>query len=130
MTRVVTFGTFDVFHAGHLHILERARQLGTWLGVGLSTDAFSFEKKGRLPLYAYEERRRILAALRCVDAVFAEESLALKAEYLKRCRADVLVMGDDWRGKFDDLGSLCKVVYLPRTPSVSTTALIERIRAE
>ena len=128
MKRVITFGTFDVFHAGHLNLLERARQLGDWLGVGVSTDELNRAKKGRRPVYGFDERRRILAALRCVDEVFAEESLEQKRDYLKRYRADILVMGDDWRGRFDEFSDLCKVVYLPRTPSISTTATIERIR--
>ena len=128
MTRVITFGTFDMFHVGHLSILERARSLGSHLAVGVSTDALNEAKKGRPPVYAYAERLRIVAALRCVDETFAEESLEQKREYLRRHRADVLVMGDDWRGKFDEFGDLCRVVYLPRTPSISTTATIERIR--
>ena len=129
MTRVVTFGTFDVFHVGHLSILERAKQLGDWLAVGISTDELNRAKKGRLPFYGFDERRRIVAALRCVDEVFPEESLEQKRGYLQRYRADVLVMGDDWRGRFDEFGDLCRIVYLPRTPSISTTATLERIQS-
>ena len=128
MTRVITFGTFDMFHIGHLAILERARAAGDHLTVGLSTDALTYDKKSRYPIYSFAERRRILEALRCVDAVFAEESLENKARYLREHRADVLIMGDDWRGRFDDLQSICRVEYLPRTPSISTTETIERIR--
>lgn len=128
MTRVITFGTFDMLHLGHLNILERARTLGTHLTVGVSTDALNESKKNRPTVYSYQERARIVAALRCVDEVFAEESLELKREYLKQYRSDVLVMGDDWSGRFDQFSDLCKVVYLPRTPSISTTATIERIR--
>lgn len=126
--RVLTFGTFDVFHVGHLRILERARALGDRLVVGVSTDALNESKKGRPPVYRQEERVEIIAALRCVDEVFLEESLELKGEYIKQFRADVLVMGDDWRGRFDEFSSLCEVVYLPRTPAISTTEVIERIR--
>lgn len=129
MKRVITFGTFDVFHVGHLHLLERARTLGDHLIVGISTDAMNFAKKQRMPIYLQEERRRIAAALRCVDEVFFEESLEKKREYLVAYRANVLVMGDDWKGKFDELRDICEVVYLERTPSISTTATIERIRA-
>jgi glycerol-3-phosphate cytidylyltransferase-like family protein len=85
-------------------------------------------KKGRNPVYPEDQRVALVAALRCVQSVFLEHSLELKADYIREHRADVLVMGDDWGGKFDFLAPLCRVVYLPRTPSVSTTALIEKIR--
>lgn len=125
---VVTFGTFDVFHIGHLSILERAGAIGSRLVVGLSSDAFSRIKKGRYPVFLETERARILKALRCVDGVFLEHSLEEKRRYLLEQNADVLVMGDDWKGKFDDLNDICEVVYLQRTPTVSTTAIIEKIR--
>lgn len=128
MKRIITFGTFDVFHIGHLRILERARALGDYLIVGISTDQMNFDKKGRYPVYNQEERREIIAALRCVDEVFWEESLAQKRQYLQTYRADVLVMGDDWAGKFDEFMDICEVKYLTRTPSISTTAVIEKIR--
>lgn len=128
MTRVITFGTFDVFHVGHLHILERARDLGDCLLVGVSTDKMNFDKKGRYPVYSEGERMTIIRALRFVDDVFPEESLALKRHYLMTYQADVLVMGDDWAGKFDEFTDICRVEYLPRTPSISTTEVIERIR--
>jgi len=128
LIRVATFGTFDVFHVGHLRILERARALGDHLMVGVSTDQMNFDKKGRYPVYSQDQRVEIVHALRCVDEVFLEESLALKQHYLERYRADVLVMGDDWAGKFDEFSDICRVVYLPRTPSISTTAVIESIR--
>ena len=128
MTRVITFGSFDIFHAGHLRLLERARARGDALAVGVSTDALHRAKKGRPPVYPYAERAAIVAALRCVDAVFAEETLEAKRDYVVAQRAQVLVMGDDWAGRFDALRDICEVVYLPRTPSVSTTATIEKIR--
>jgi glycerol-3-phosphate cytidylyltransferase len=126
--RVITFGTFDVFHIGHLRILERARAFGDYLLVGVSTDQLNFDKKGRLPVYTQEERQEIIRSLRCVDEVFLEESLELKREYLRDFRADVLVMGDDWAGKFDEFRDVCRVEYLPRTPSISTTVVIEKIK--
>jgi len=128
MKRVITFGTFDVFHIGHLRILERARTLGDRLIVGVSSDALNISKKGRQSVYLQEERIQIVSALRCVDTVFVEESLEQKREYLLQHKADVLVMGDDWAGRFDEFCDICKVVYLPRTPSISTTTVIERIR--
>jgi choline-phosphate cytidylyltransferase len=124
---VVTFGTFDVFHVGHLRVIERAAAFGDRLVVGVSADALNIAKKGREPVFSQAERIEIVAALRAVDEVFVEESLEAKREYLSTYRADVLVMGDDWRGRFDDYADLCKVVYLPRTPAISTTALIEKI---
>lgn len=129
-TTVITFGTFDVFHVGHLRIFERALSYGDRLVVGISTDALSISKKGRAPVCSQEERSAIVAALRCVDEVFWEESLEEKAQYIRRFNADVLVMGDDWAGKFDELSDLCEVKYLPRTPAISTTEIIEKIQVE
>ncbi len=129
MVRVITFGTFDVFHIGHLHLLERAASHGDALVVGVSTDALNVSKKGREPIYPQAQRIEIVRALRCVSEAFFEESLEAKRRYVTEHRADVLVMGDDWQGRFDWLSDTCKVVYLPRTPSVSTTAVIEKIRS-
>lgn len=128
MKRVITFGTFDVFHIGHLRILERARAQGDALVVGVSTDQMNIGKKGRAPVYSESERIELVRSLKCVDEAFWEESLELKREYLVEHRADVLVMGDDWAGKFDEFSDICEVVYLSRTPSVSTTAIIEKIK--
>lgn len=126
--KIITFGTFDVFHVGHLRLLERARAYGDALVVGVSTDRLNFSKKGRSPVYDQQERVEIIRALRCVDSTFLEDSLELKREYILEQAADVLIMGNDWEGKFDDLGDICEVVYFPRTPSVSTTEIIEKIR--
>ena len=127
-TRIITFGTFDVFHVGHLRILQRAKNLGSYLIVGISTDNLNYSKKKRYPFYSQSERMEIVSALNFVDEVFFEESLELKRKYLQEHNADILVMGDDWKGKFDEFSDICKVVYLPRTPSISTTAVIEKIR--
>ena len=124
---VITFGTFDVFHVGHLRVIERAAALGDRLVVGVSADALNLRKKGREPVFGQSERLEIVAALRMVDEVFVEESLELKRAYIEQYAADVLVMGDDWAGRFDWVKDVCDVVYLPRTPSVSTTGLIEHI---
>ena len=126
--RVITFGTFDLFHVGHLRILERARALGTSLSVGVSSDELNQQKKGKAPVCALEDRMAILRALRCVDEVFVEHALELKAQYIQEQAADIMVMGEDWKGKFDDMKAHCEVVYLERTPSISTTALLEVIR--
>lgn len=124
---VITFGTFDVFHVGHLRMIERAAALGERLVVGVSADALNLRKKGREPVFGEDERLAIVAALKVVDEVFLEESLEAKRDYVRQHRADVLVMGDDWKGRFDELADVCEVVYLPRTPAISTTALIEKI---
>ncbi len=128
MKRVITFGTFDLFHIGHLRILERAKALGDYLIVGISTDALNYSKKQKNPVYSEKERMQIIEALKVVDEVFYEESLELKGEYIKKYNADVLVMGNDWEGRFDEFKSLCEVVYLDRTPSISTTEIIEIIK--
>ncbi len=126
--KVITFGSFDVFHVGHLHILQRAREFGDYLLVGVSSDSLHFSKKKRAPFYSHSERMEIISALSCVDKVFLEESLELKRQYIIKYNADILIMGDDWDGKFDKFGDICQVVYLPRTPAISTTAVIEKIR--
>lgn len=127
MTTVITFGTFDVLHVGHLRILQRSSELGDRLVVGVSSDALNVSKKGREPVFSEDERCELVANLKCVDEVFIEESLDLKRDYIEQHKADVLVMGDDWAGRFDFVSDLCRVVYLPRTPSISTTGVIEHI---
>ena len=129
MKRIITFGTFDLFHIGHLNILERAKAHGDYLIVDISSDQLNFSKKQKYPVYSQEHRIRIISALKCVDEVFVEESLELKGSYIKKYNADVLLMGNDWEGKFDDFKSICNVVYLDRTPSISTTELIEIIKS-
>ncbi len=128
MKTVITFGTFDVFHVGHVRILERAAALGCRLVVGVSSDALNFSKKQRYPIYGEQDRLHIISALGCVSDVFLEQSLELKGQYIKQYKADILVMGDDWQGKFDHYSHLCEVVYLPRTPSISTTEIIEVVK--
>ncbi|RBW45604.1 glycerol-3-phosphate cytidylyltransferase [Psychromonas sp. B3M02] len=129
MLNIITFGTFDVFHVGHINILESAAELGSRLIVGVSSDELNRSKKGRDPIYLEQDRIKIISSLKCVDEVFIEESLELKAEYIKKYKADVLVMGDDWKGKFDHFSNLCKVIYFPRTPSISTTEIIEVVKS-
>ena len=128
MKRVITFGTFDLFHIGHLRILERAKKQGDYLIVGVSTDALNYSKKQKNPIYSQKDRMQIIEALKVVDEVFFEESLELKGDYIKKYKADVLVMGNDWEGQFDEFKELCEVVYLERTPSISTTEIIEIIK--
>ena len=125
--RIITFGTFDLFHVGHLRILKRAKELGTHLTVGVSSDALNVKKKSRNPIIPQDQRMEIIKNIECVDEVFLEESLELKRKYINEHQADILVMGDDWKGRFDDMGENCRVVYLSRTNDVSTTDILENI---
>ena len=131
--KIITFGTFDLLHIGHINILERCKNYNdnkneNELIVGISSDKFSYEKKQYYPLYNQEDRKKILESLRCVDKIFIEESFEKKKEYLLEHKADIFIMGDDWKGKFDYLNDICKVVYLPRTPDISTTEIKNIIR--
>lgn len=119
----ITFGTFDLLHIGHIKILERSKALCDYLVVGVSSDALNFSKKNAAPIYSEDERMKIVSSLRCVDFVFREESLEQKREYIKKYNASTLIMGDDWHGKFDFCSDICRVVYLPRTPHISTTQI-------
>ena len=125
MKTIITFGSYDLLHFGHVRLLERARALGDRLVVGVSSDALNIKKKQRAPIVNEKHRVAIIAALRCVDEVFLEESLELKQQYIKEHNATVLTMGDDWAGRFDGLAD--EVVYFERTPAISTTELIEKI---
>ena len=123
MRTVITFGTYDLFHFGHLRILQRAAEHGDRLVVGVSTDELNESKKGYRPVFPFGQRAAILAGLGVVDEVFAEESLEAKRDYVVEHRADVLVMGADWKGRFDDLLDVCEVAYLDRTPGISSSEL-------
>lgn len=127
MTIIITFGTFDLLHIGHINILKKCKEKGNKLIVGVSTDKFSLEKKNRMPIYNENERKLILESLKFVDEVFFEESFEKKREYIKKYKADIFVMGNDWEGRIDEFNDVCKVVYFNRTPSISTTQLIEKI---
>jgi glycerol-3-phosphate cytidylyltransferase len=120
MRRVLTYGTFDLFHIGHIRLLERARSLGDYLVVGLSTDEFNL-KKGKKSVFGYTERLAILGALKHVDKIIPEEDWDQKLDDVIANEINVFVMGDDWEGKFDFLRPHCEVVYLPRTSGISTT---------
>lgn len=122
MKTILTYGTFDLFHIGHLRILERLRALGDRLVVGCSTDSFN-ELKGKKTIVRFEDRLEILQSCRYVDIAFAENSWSQKREDIVKYQVNVFGMGDDWTGKFDDLSDLCAVTYLPRTPDISTTEL-------
>lgn len=123
MKRVITYGTYDLLHYGHIELLRRAKALGDYLVVVLSSDEFN-TGKGKKAYFSYEERKTMLEAIRYVDLVVPEMSWEQKPEDVKKYAIDVFVMGDDWTGKFDEqLAGLCDVVYLPRTPEISTTQI-------
>jgi len=123
---VITYGTFDILHVGHINLLQRARALGERLVVGLSTDAFN-NGKHKSALLNYENRKAVLEAIRFVDLVFPEENWEQKADDIRKYAADIFVIGDDWRGKFDFLSDACEVVYLPRTTDISTTEIMQSL---
>jgi choline-phosphate cytidylyltransferase len=127
--RVITFGTYDLFHVGHLNILRRAKSLGHELVVGVSSDELNLRKKGKYPAYTTEQRVATVGAIRYVDEVFVEHSLEEKRRYILDHRADVLVMGNDWAGRFDEFEDVCEVIYLPRTEGISTTEVTTAIVA-
>ena len=123
MKRVITYGTFDLLHYGHINLLRRAKELGDYLIVALSTDEFNWSEKKKKCYFNYEQRKKLLEAIRYVDLVIPETCWEQKQEDVKEFKVDVFVMGDDWKGKFDFLEDLCQVVYLPRTPEISTTKI-------
>lgn len=122
MTTVITYGTYDLFHIGHLNLLRRASELGDRLIVGVSSDEFN-AIKGKKSIFPYEHRAAIVSSLKFVDEVFPEENWDQKRKDITNRHADVFVMGDDWEGKFDEYNDICQVTYLPRTDGISTTQL-------
>lgn len=123
MKRVITYGTFDLLHYGHINLLRRAKALGDYLIVALSTDEFNLNKKNKKSYFSYEERKELLEAIRYVDLVIPEESWEQKKTDVEKYQVDTFVIGDDWKGKFDFLKDQCEVVYLERTPEISTTQI-------
>lgn len=123
MKRVITYGTYDLLHWGHVNLLRRARELGDYLVVALSTDEFNWNMKRKKCYFPYDKRKMMLEAIRYVDEVIPEENWEQKDTDVVKHGIDVFVMGDDWKGKFDFLKDKCEVVYLPRTPDISTTQI-------
>ena len=123
MKRVITYGTFDLLHYGHINLLRRAKALGDYLIVVLSTDEFNWNEKRKKCYFSYEIRKQLLEAIRYVDLVIPEENWEQKISDVKEYHVDTFVMGDDWKGKFDFLKPYCEVVYLPRTLEISTTQI-------
>jgi len=120
MKKVITYGTYDVIHFGHINLLKRAKELGDYLVVGLSSDEFN-AMKNKKSYYSYEQRKFLLESCRYVDMIIPENNWEQKINDIKKYNIDIFVMGDDWKGKFDFLKDYCEVVYLPRTPDVSST---------
>ena len=129
MKKVITYGTFDLFHVGHLNILRRAKELGDYLIVAVSSDAFNAQK-GKKAYHSDQDRMAILKAIKYVDEVILEESWDQKIKDVQEHDVDVFVMGDDWTGRFDWVKKFCDVIYLPRTPSISTTEIIEIVKRQ
>ena len=129
MKRVITYGTFDLLHYGHINLLRRAKALGDYLIVALSTDEFNRDEKHKACYFSYEERKTLLEAIRYVDLVIPEENWDQKRTDVRLYHVDTFVMGDDWAGKFDFLREEgCEVVYLPRTPEISTTQIKQDLK--
>lgn len=123
MKRIITYGTFDLLHYGHINLLRRAKQQGDYLVVVLSTDEFNLKSKNKICYFEYNKRKTLLEAVRYVDLVIPEKSWNQKIEDVTLYNIDKFVIGDDWEGEFDFLREYCEVVYLPRTPEVSTTQI-------
>ena len=126
MKKVITYGTFDLLHYGHISLLKRAKELGDYLVVALSTDEFN-AIKGKKAHFSYKERKMILEAIKYVDEIIPENNWEQKVEDVRENNIDVFVIGDDWKGKFDFLNEYCQVVYLPRTEGISTTQIKEEL---
>lgn len=122
MKKIITYGTFDLLHYGHINLLKRAKEKGDYLIVALSTDEFN-NGKGKKCYFSFEERMKLLESIRYVDLVIPETCWEQKVEDVKEFKIDTLVMGDDWKGKFDFLNEYCEVAYLERTPEISTSRI-------
>jgi glycerol-3-phosphate cytidylyltransferase len=123
MKRVITYGTFDLLHYGHINLLRRAKALGDYLIVAISTDDFNWNEKHKKCYFSFEERKALVEAIRYVDLVIPENTWDQTTKDIEEYHADIFVMGDDWEGKFDYLQEQAEVVYLPRTPEISTTQI-------
>ena len=128
MRRVITYGTFDLLHYGHINLLRRAKELGDYLIVALSTDEFNWTEKGKKSYFTYDQRKQLLEAIRYVDEIIPEETWEQKRSDVHKYGIDVFVIGADWTGKFDFLTEEgVEVVYLERTPEISTTQIKEHL---
>lgn len=126
MKKVITYGTFDLLHYGHINLLKRAKERGDYLIVAVSTDEFN-EVKGKKCYFTYEERKKLVEAIRYVDLVIPENEWEQKIIDIKEFKVDTFIMGDDWEGKFDFLKEYCDVIYLNRTPEISTSKIKQEL---
>ncbi len=127
MKTVLTYGTFDLLHYGHIEFLKKAKQMGDFLVVGVSNDKFN-EQKGKKAYFPYEKRKAMIEAIRYVDLVIEQTSFEQKREDIIKYNVDILVSSEDWLGQYDYLRELCEVIYLPRTPEISTTKIKEDLK--
>ena len=124
MKRVITYGTFDLLHYGHINLLKKAKAFGDYLVVAVSTDKFNWKEKHKKCYFTYEQRKALVEAIRYVDLVIPEENWEQKKSDVQKYHIDTFVIGDDWEGKFDFLKDEgCEVIYLPRTPEISSTQI-------
>ncbi|MGF2941900.1 glycerol-3-phosphate cytidylyltransferase [Enterococcus xiangfangensis] len=132
MKKVITYGTFDLLHYGHINLLRRAKEQGDYLIVALSTDEFNWNEKQKKCYFEYEKRKQLLEAIRYVDLVIPENSWNQKTSDIKEFKVDKFIMGDDWAGKFDfiETETCAEVIYLPRTPEISTTQIKRDLEAK
>ena len=130
MKKVITYGTFDLLHYGHINLLRRAKELGDYLIVVLSTDEFNWIFKNKKSYFSYEKRKVLLEAIRYVDLVIPENNWEQKISDIKEFKIDIFVMGDDWKGKFDYIREFCEVKYISRTPEISTTQIKNELKGE
>ena len=128
MKRVITYGTFDLLHYGHVNLLKRAKEYWDYLIVAISTDEFNWNSKNKKCYFSYEQRKNLVESIRYVDLVIPEEKWEQKINDVKEYHVDVFVIGDDWKGKFDFLREYCEVIYLPRTPEISTTQIKKELK--
>jgi glycerol-3-phosphate cytidylyltransferase len=128
MNRIITYGTFDLLHYGHINLLRRAKELGDYLIVALSTDRFNEQEKSKKTYFEYGKRKKLLEAIRYVDLVIPEKSWDQKIYDIKKYMVNIFTIGDDWKGKFDFLEKYCKVVYIERTPEISTSIIKNDLR--
>jgi glycerol-3-phosphate cytidylyltransferase len=129
MKKVITYGSFDLLHPGHINLLKRAKKLGDYLIVGLSTDRFN-SLKHKQSFFSYSQRKKIVESIKYVDKIIPESCWKQKKKDIRKHNVDVFVIGNDWEGEFDELKELCKVVYLPRTKGISTTKIKTSLRGQ
>jgi len=128
MKKIITYGTFDLLHYGHINLLKKAKELGDYFIVGLSTDEFNINSKNKKSFFSYEQRKILLEAIKYVDLVIPENNWEQKIKDVTKYNVDIFVIGNDWKNKFDFLNTECEVIYLERTPEISTTQIKNELK--